>query len=254
MAEILKKKFLDYEGLKLYDELIKKLIKDSNSNVEALAEYLGTLPENAPEGSSVVEYLLNALKDVDDKVGDLSKLTPEGEEEGQAFDNVVDALLSESERAAAAEKKLQDAIDKLLADAPEAFDTLKEIADWISADEEGAVALVQRVMKAEQDIEDAKAECENRFNSIGAIEKLQIVALFPVEQAEGEPLSEALESLPEGEALKMQADQEISEDIVIEHSCYIDANGSTFSGVVTVPADKDVVIVNATFANPVVVK
>ena len=54
-------------------------------------------------------------------------------------------------------------------------------------------------------------------------------------------------------ALKLTADQKITEDLVIDKSCYIDANGSTFSGTVTVPANIDVIIENANFANPVVV-
>lgn len=54
-------------------------------------------------------------------------------------------------------------------------------------------------------------------------------------------------------ALKLTANQEITEDLVIDKSCYIDANGSTFSGTVTVPANIDVIIENANFANPVVV-
>lgn len=44
---------------------------------------------------------------------------------------------------------LQTQYDNLIKDAPAAFDTLKEIADWISKDETGTQALIQRVTNIE---------------------------------------------------------------------------------------------------------
>lgn len=49
-----------------------------------------------------------------------------------------------------------DAIATIVAQAPENFDTLKEIADWIANDETGTLNLIRRVEKAETDIENLK--------------------------------------------------------------------------------------------------
>jgi len=49
-----------------------------------------------------------------------------------------------------------DAVATIVAQAPEDFDTLKEIADWIANDETGTLDLISRVEKAEADIEDLK--------------------------------------------------------------------------------------------------
>lgn len=55
---------------------------------------------------------------------------------------------------AATEGSIANAISKVVDSAPEAFDTLKEISDWISADETGTAALVQRVTDAETEIDE----------------------------------------------------------------------------------------------------
>lgn len=49
-----------------------------------------------------------------------------------------------------------DAIANVVANAPEELDTLKEIADWIANDETGTVNLIERVEKAEEEIEALK--------------------------------------------------------------------------------------------------
>lgn len=47
---------------------------------------------------------------------------------------------------------VDEKIENLLADAPEAYDTLKEIADWIANDESGTKELVNRVATLEEDM------------------------------------------------------------------------------------------------------
>lgn len=49
-----------------------------------------------------------------------------------------------------------NAVATIVAQAPEDFDTLKEIADWIANDETGTLDLIGRVEKAEIDIENLK--------------------------------------------------------------------------------------------------
>lgn len=52
------------------------------------------------------------------------------------------------------------AVDTLVGGAPETFDTLKEIADWIKTDEEGAAALTESVAKNTADIATLKGSGE----------------------------------------------------------------------------------------------
>lgn len=70
-------------------------------------------------------------------------------------------ILNKSEIDSMIKSSVDNAIKGVIADAPEAFDTLKEIADWIANDETGAVALanairteIQRAQTMEQQLQD----------------------------------------------------------------------------------------------------
>lgn len=167
--------------------------------------------------------------------------------------DTVDLLTSNDDTEGSIANQIKKAVDALVDGAPELLDTLKEIADWIGDDETGTAALINRVAKNEDDIVDLNQTIINVYNSIQSISDVKIASLFPIVQDEETTAKDAIENLEEGKAVQLIADQSIDEDIVITKSCFIDANGSTFTGVVTVPADAEVVIENATFAKPVVI-
>lgn len=228
------KNYLDAEGLALYDKLIKEYIDNANSSDNAAIQRVKDELQALADG---------AVKDNTDAIAILN---------GDANTN------------GSVTKQVNDAIAALVNGAPEALDTLKELADWVSNDESGATKLVERVDNAETAIDKLQksdealkeyldAQDEAYYNSIHSIENLKIKSLFPEKQAENQTAVDAIASIEAGSALKLTANQEIAEDLVIDKSCYIDANGSTFSGTVTVPANIDVIIENANFANPVVV-
>lgn len=65
------------------------------------------------------------------------------------------------------EASLDSKIQQLINNAPEAYNTLKEIADWIASDEEGTSALVNRVVALENNKVDkvnGKSLSENNFS------------------------------------------------------------------------------------------
>ena len=59
------------------------------------------------------------------------------------------------------DSKIQTAIDGVVDGADDAFNTLKEVADWIKSDETGTSALVTRVSTNETDIADLKEYAQN---------------------------------------------------------------------------------------------
>ena len=68
---------------------------------------------------------------------------------------------------------LAEMLELLTADAPEAFDTLKEIADWIKQDETATASLIQTVSaKADRSYVDEK------YAQITSIDEGSIEALF----------------------------------------------------------------------------
>lgn len=220
-----KKNYLDFEGLAQYDELIKLYIKNQANETSTTA--------------------LEAIEELSQKVDDqFGILNGDVDVEGSIKQQITDAIAG------------------VVDGAPETLDTLKEIASWIDADETGTAALINRVAANEDAIEalqkqevDLKEYVDVQdkayYDSIQSIDNLSIQSLFPTVQGEDESAAEAIAAIVNGGALKLNANQVVAEDVAIDKSCYIDANGSTFTGNVSVPATGDVTIANATFAKPV---
>ena len=68
---------------------------------------------------------------------------------------------------------LAEMLELLTADAPEAFDTLKEIADWVKQDETATASLIQTV-SAKAD----KSYVDEKYAQITSIDEGSIEALF----------------------------------------------------------------------------
>lgn len=231
------KQFLDFAGLEEYDALIKKYIQEeagSNETVQALVESLGVLTQQVATDEEAIAANAQAIEILNG--GD--------EVEGSVA------------------KQVKDAVAGIVDGAPEALDTLKEIAAWIAEDETGATTLVSRVAENENAIAELQEDSVKKayvdeqdeavYDSIQAISALKVNSLFPVTQKADQTAVQAIAAVEEGQAIKLAEDQEIAGEVVIDKSCYIDANGSTFTGTVTVPADAEVIIENAVFSNPVV--
>lgn len=109
--------YLDMDGLQLYDSLIKAKIAN---DIKASA------------------YDDTALK---------VKVT--------ANENAITVLNGEGE--GSVKKQVDDAVAKIIADAPEAYDTLKEISDWISSHADSASAMNSQISTNKTDITTLKA-------------------------------------------------------------------------------------------------
>ena len=130
--------YLDEEGLALYDELIKLYIQSqvADVNVEAEAERAQAAEQELYK--QLVAIGTDRIKPLEDKVNSLAEM-----------------------------------LELLTADAPEAFDTLKEIADWIKQDETATASLIQTV-SAKAD----KSYVDEKYAQITSIDEGSIEALF----------------------------------------------------------------------------
>lgn len=241
------KQFLDFEGLSQYDELIKQYINEQNSLDQ------GGLQE-------VIEELAS-YKEANDALVAANKAAIEENAEGIA-DNKAAIEVLNGDGEGSVTKQVSDAIAELVNEAPEAFDTLKEIADWIASDETASAALLTRVSDAEANIAGNKADIvelksyvdmqdKNIYDAITAIGKDAIKMLFlkAVEVEDGASVADAIENLQEGEKLVLTA--ATAEDLVIPANAVIDANGQTLSGNVTIA--ENAVVANAVFTGKVTV-
>ena len=130
--------YLDKAGLALYDELIKLYIQSqvADVNVEAEAERAQAAEQELYK--QLVASGTDRIKPLEDKVNSLAEM-----------------------------------LELLTADAPEAFDTLKEIADWIKQDETATASLIQTV-SAKAD----KSYVDEKYAQITSIDEGSIDTLF----------------------------------------------------------------------------
>ena len=168
-------------------------------------------------------------------------LTEIREELADLYDLVGDAPIAD---------QIEEAISQIVDDAPAAFDTLKEISDWISQHGAAASALVESVAALGEKVD----EVESKVDSIIPISTSMIEALFlePVELEEGQTVQAAIAALEEGQKLVLTDD--VAENLNISSDVVIEAEGVDFSGTITVSESAAVTIIGATFSGEVVVQ
>lgn len=229
------KRYLDFAGLEEYDKLIKEYFKNiSDVSVEALQEAIAQEAEERQGKDEILTALIEALSATHQTVED---------EDGNTRLRTV-----------------KEEIGDVVGNAPELLDTLEELAEWVR-DNESVTSLVQEVRdlgkeldKKDSDMKEyVDTQDEKYFNAIQSIEKADIASLFlvAVTLQEGQTVSDAISNLQDGE--KLILDSDVAEDVTIGSDCVIDAQGATFTGVITVAKDANVTVINANFANPVVV-
>lgn len=309
-----KKQFLDYAGLALYDELIKKYIDasddelkekiaqlagEADTDLATLSEQLEELKQYVGEPSSDTEAASGLTGEVEKNAAAIADLAEvigvHSDEEGTEASGIIaeieenradlDMLMGDGEGSIS--EAVKKAVDDLVDGAPEALDTLKEIADWIKEDETASEALVAKVEEnadAIADLQDAlealdadhrdalaaleekhdlevsdlrdyvDAQDKNVYDSIGSIESAKIEMLFleKVEVAEGESIVDALADLEEGEMIVLADGVVYAEDFEVPADVIVDANGAELAGKVVVNANAT--IMNAVFSGEVVVK
>ena len=213
------KNYLDYEGLETYDENIKKYFtKKIESGVNSALE------KEISDRKAAIEAVNADIEELKNLVGE------------ESVKQVVD-----------------EAIKNVIAGAPEAFDTLKEIADWIEEHGEGATALLNTVKELSEKVDLVDAKVDAAYAAIQPIALSDIKALFleAVELADGQTVAAAIAALTEDQKLVLTTD--VDEALTIDKDAVIEAKGVVFNETVTVAKDAQVSIIGATFAKPVVV-
>ena len=95
--------------------------------------------------------------------------------------NVVNTLIGE-DNGKSVRTVANEEVAKVIGEAPEAFDTLKEIADWISSDSAGTEALINRVAVAESGITEMNTIIESLSNSSHTHENKDVLDEITVEK------------------------------------------------------------------------
>lgn len=174
------KKFLDEQGLSY---LWKKLSLQDYPNNEMLIAIINAIDENKAD-KTTTEALQQAI-DILNGTGD-----------GSVKYTVADAVAT------------------IVAQAPEDFDTLKEIADWIANDETGTLDLIGRVENNEKEIETLKS-----------------MDVQPDWKQEDEEAIDFIKNKPTKEdAFALLMEMDFIEPVAAEDgSLWVDSNGAIFS-------------------------
>ena len=163
-------KYLDYDGLLAYDRLIKELIKNGNNSLaQKIEDVMG-----GSEVPSVAELktALDTLQSTHQTdVAELKSVIADilGGSEETSLKDLADAIAKlngDDNVDGSVKKQVKDAINAVVDGAPETFDTLKEIADWIGSDESGTAELISKVAANEQAIADNKAALDKDIKDL----------------------------------------------------------------------------------------
>ena len=194
------KKFLDKAGLAKLWELICEHFVDIDNYDLAMADY-----------DSKIEQLQEAVADaaqneqIQEQIDDINALIENLESRDDELDAKIDSEVT---------RLFQQIVDS----APEAFDTLKELADWIANDETGTAALINRVAALEEWIPLTESEIDEICANVKVVAKVSDAA----------DLSEALLN---SDIVKLQSNMQISEPIAIPEgkSVTLDLGGKTLT-------------------------
>ena len=163
-------KYLDYKGLSAYDRLIKELIQKGNDSlVQMIEDVMG-----GSEVPSVADLqaALNTLQsthqtDVDELKSVIADILGGSEETSlKELADAIAKLNGDDNVDGSVKKQVKDAIKAVVDGAPETFDTLKEIADWIGSDESGTAELISKVDANTKAIADNKAALDKDIKDL----------------------------------------------------------------------------------------
>ena len=154
-------------------DVIEFTIDDSAKITKVASATAGNLPALTEDGSLVdsgekigdflksadaeatyatIEDLGAVEEDLSDLSGRVDALDTATTGRVSVLEAAVEVLNGEATVEGSVKKQVVDAIAGVVAKAPEDFDTLKEIADWIANDQTGAASLANRVSAVEQTV------------------------------------------------------------------------------------------------------
>ena len=131
----------------------KKAGDDAQADVDALETLVGTIPTEAGV-ETVIAY-------IDKKAADAATSATYNDTEVRGLittnKQAIDKLNGTAEQDGSVAKQVADAVATIVADAPAAYDTLKEISDWISGHANDASAMNSQITENKNGLADLKA-------------------------------------------------------------------------------------------------
>lgn len=135
-------------------------ISTVNTNIDTIEGRIDVAEGNISTINTNISNIESNIDDIESNIETLDHDTQElllqeataRLEADEELQEAIDLLNANSSTQGSVQYWIKQAIDAVVADAPEAFDTLKEIADWIAQDQHGTAALINRVAANEEAI------------------------------------------------------------------------------------------------------
>lgn len=146
-SEILGEATEDYSTLEKVEAAIKAEADTARAAEEANANDINDITkDNGTIDTKVADAKASILgEDVTEDYDTLAKIG------AKVIENAGAIATLNGDEEGSVNKKVADAVAKILDDAPESFDTLKEVADWISSDTTGAAKMQSDIAKLNGD-------------------------------------------------------------------------------------------------------
>lgn len=137
----------------------KKAGDDAQADVDALEAKVGTVTD----GKTVVQMIADAqtAATYDDTAikADIKANT-----------DAITILNGDKTQDGSVKKQVADAVAQIVSDAPEAYDTLKEVSDWISSHTNSAASMNSQINTNKNDIADLKTSVESAETNISNLQ------------------------------------------------------------------------------------
>lgn len=157
MADLIQKKFLDSTGVStLWGKIVEEINKETTARVNKIGDlgektvktyvddavateesarkaHIGELGNVSTDGGATAHTVKSFVEaKIAEVNGDASALA----DRVTANEDAIKVINGDSSKEGSIKKTVADAVAAVVADAPESFDTLKEIAEWIAKDTE----------------------------------------------------------------------------------------------------------------------
>lgn len=126
---------------------VAQKLENLQTTLTTLTTQIQELEENAAARQVILTALQEASQSHDTALSTLNTKTATLEESSTTQQAAIDTLNGSGDGSIS--KAVTDGIGSVVANAPETFDTLKEIADWLEAHEDDAADLVARIADLE---------------------------------------------------------------------------------------------------------
>lgn len=124
----------------------------AQEEVDALETYVGEIPADV-EAETVVAYAKALADDAKQFCTDNAYDDTALKNRVSATEGAIEVLNGDKTKDGSVAKQVADAVAEIVASAPEAYDTLKEISDWISTHAESASAMNTSIIQNATDID-----------------------------------------------------------------------------------------------------